>query len=84
MRFLEFCYGQHYEKRIAEFVSFERERQMKVCGKVDHFAWRMRLLTLFINLGVLAFVFLFWPLNEAIANIFSKFTNWTLLMTLAH
>ena len=84
MGFLEFCYGRHYEKRINELVNFERERQMKVCGKVDHFAWRMRMLTLFINVCVLAFVFMFWPLNEAIANIFSKFTNWTLLMTLAH
>ena len=84
MGFLEYCYGHHYEKRISELVNFEHERKMKALGKVDHLAWRMRMMFLFINTVVFSFIFLFWPLNEAFANIFSKFTNCNLLMTLAH
>ncbi len=84
MEFLEYCYGKNYKKRISALVNFESERKMKAAGKVDHLAWRMRFLLLFINIVVLSFIFLFWPFNEALANIFSKFTNWNLLVTLTH
>jgi len=39
---------------------------------------------LFCNLGVLSCIFTFWSFEEAIFNILSKFTNWTLLITLTH
>ena len=56
---------------------------MKKDGIINHLAWRFRLLTLFINLVVLSFIFIFWKVSEY-HKCFGKFTNLTLLMTLAH
>ena len=55
---------------------------MKKDGIINHLAWRLRFLTLFINLVVLSFIFIFWEVREY-PSCFGKFTNWTLLMTLA-
>jgi hypothetical protein len=81
MGFCTLFYGEEYWKFLGnEYISFKKEKLARRAGTWSCWVDFSRYLMLLVNLVVLSFLPIFWW--EDFPEVMSKFTNWTLIVTI--